>query len=125
MIGIDIIKISRMEKLLEKFGTKALRRFLCDEEIDNLAPSAQSAAGYWALKEAASKALGCGIGGEFGFFDIKIAKSDKGAPKISLSQRAIERFEITSAEASITHDGGFAVAVVHFETKREKSVESF
>ena len=125
MIGIDIVEISRMKRVIEKFGQKALRRFLSDEEIHMHSPSTQSAAGYWALKEAASKALGCGIGKEFGFYDIKIAKSSKNAPKIKLAKHIIERFGITSAEVSISHDGGFAVAVVYFESSKKEPVESF
>ena len=73
MIGIDIIAVSRVEKMIEKFGEKALKRFLDEDEI-KLAKNPTSAAGYWAAKEAASKAIGTGIGKECGFFDIKITR---------------------------------------------------
>ena len=33
MIGIDIVPISRIEKMIDKFGKKALKRFLTDDEI--------------------------------------------------------------------------------------------
>ena len=33
MIGVDMVVISRIEKMLEKFGEKALRRFLSESEI--------------------------------------------------------------------------------------------
>ena len=124
MIGIDIVKIERMQKMIDRFGSKALERFLCDSER-NLVNSTATAAGFWALKEAASKALGCGIGAEFGFQDVRIRKSEKNAPLIALSRSAIERFGIQRAEASITHDGGFAVAVVVIETKQEMPLEEF
>ncbi len=124
MIGIDIVKIERIKQMMERFGSKAMDRFLCKEEQD-LVSSASTAAGFWAVKEAAAKALGCGIGKEFGFFDIRIGKSKKNAPYVLLSKKTIERFEIESAAVSITHDGGFAVAVVVFETKQKQKIEGF
>ena len=33
MIGIDIVVISRIEKMIEKFGDKALERFLSPKEM--------------------------------------------------------------------------------------------
>ena len=124
MIGIDIVQIDRIEKMMRRFGPKALERFLCQEERE-LVLSASTAAGFWAVKEATAKALGCGIGKEFGFFDIRIRKSEKNAPYILLSKSVIERFEIENAQVSITHDGGFAVAVVVIETKKKTKVEGF
>ena len=111
MIGIDIIAIDRIAKMSERFGQKALERFLSPKEIP-LAKSAASTAGLWAAKEAASKALGTGIGKECSFFDIKIKKDKNGAPKIKYSKEIRKRFRIKESALSITHDGGFAIAVV-------------
>ena len=111
MLGIDIIKTSRMASLMERFGEKSLQRFLCDEEIKSI-KNHKSAAGYWAAKEAFSKALGTGIGAQCSFKDIKIYKDERGAPKIALSHKIITAFSITDAALSITHDGEYAVAVV-------------
>ncbi len=116
MIGVDIVVISRIEKMIEKFGDKALARFLSPKEI-SLVKSPSSAAGYWAAKEAASKALGTGISKECGFHDIKISKTKKGAPKIKYSKAIRKKFKIQNSSLSITHDGGFAIAVVALETK--------
>ncbi len=118
MIGIDMVVISRIEKLIEKFGDKALKRFLSDEEIA-LVKSPSSAAGFWAAKEAASKALGVGIGSECGFHDICISKTAKGAPMITFTDEIIKNFSIKDSSLSITHDGGFAIAVVAIETNNE------
>ncbi len=94
MIGIDLIKTSRMNRLIERFGDKALQRFLCDDEI-SIIKNYKSAAGFWAAKEACSKALGVGIGKECGFHDIVIYKSAKGAPMLKLSERLLNNFNIT------------------------------
>ena len=110
MIGIDIVAIDRIERFMERFGERGLRRFLSEEEI-RTAKNSASIAGLWAAKEAISKALGCGIGKELGFHDIIIRKSDKGAPYFLLSEEAKKRFPLTKSALSISHDGGFAIAV--------------
>ncbi|MEJ2373055.1 MAG: holo-ACP synthase [Sulfurimonas sp.] len=124
MIGIDIIKTSRMQNMLDKFDQKALKKFLHADEI-KLVKNYKTAAGFWATKEAVSKALGSGIGKECSFFDIKIYKDDKGAPKLSFSKELINTFELIQAQLTITHDGEYAIAVVVLETKLSKKLESF
>ena len=111
MIGIDIVKIDRISRLKARHGELFLKRFLSDSEIA-LAKNDATLAGFWAAKEAASKALGVGISKECGFLDIVLSKSAKGAPKIKFSQRIYTSFNIKEASLSITHDGGFAVAAV-------------
>jgi len=111
MIGIDLIKTARMKRLMERFGEQGLSKFLSSEEI-RLVKNHSTAAGFWAAKEACSKALGCGIGHECGFHDIILSKSPKGAPQITLSQRVYKAFNIRNASVSITHDGDYAIAVV-------------
>ncbi len=110
-IGTDITVISRIEKSIDKFGKKFLDRFL-DESEQMLSTKAESIAGYWASKEAISKALGCGIGRELSFHDIIIYKDSKNAPHFKLSQKAQKIHKIKSSSLSIAHDGGFAIAVV-------------
>lgn len=116
MIGIDIVVISRIENMIERFGEKALKRFLSDDEI-KLIKRPLTAAGFWAAKEAASKAIGTGIGEECSFKDIKISKTKKNAPKIKYKKNLRKKFKIQNSSLSITHDGGFAIAVVSIERK--------
>ena len=112
MIGIDIASIDRIKNMYEKFGRKAYERFLSDEEID-LIKRAETAAGFWAAKEAASKAIGTGIGKECSFHDLKIKKDKKGAPKLKYSKALRKKYKIKKTSLSITHDKGLAIAVVH------------
>lgn len=111
MIGIDLIKTARMKRLIERFGDHGLSKFLSPEEII-LVKNHSTAAGFWAAKEACSKALGCGISHECGFHDIILSKTAKGAPKLTLSPQVQQAFNITSTSVSITHDGDYAIAVV-------------
>ena len=115
MVGIDLIKTARMERLMQRFGDKALEKFLSDDEI-KLVKNHTTAAGFWATKEAFSKALGTGIGASCSFHEIKIYKSEKGAPKLALSHRLVKEFSIVNTALSITHDGEYAVAVVTIKT---------
>ncbi len=110
-IGTDIIEINRIEKSLEKFGEKFKAKFLNSQEIA-LAKKVESIAGFWAAKEAIAKALGCGIGADLTFHDIILDKNPKGAPSFTLSKEAQKVHQIKSASLSISHDGGFAIAVV-------------
>lgn len=110
MVGIDIISVHRIENMLIKYDTKFLARFLNDGEY-HLAKNAQSTAGLWAAKEAASKALGCGICESLSFHDMTVTKSLKGSPSIVLSDKAAELFKVKKIHISITHDGGFSAAV--------------
>jgi len=109
-IGTDIIQINRIEKLIEKYGLNFKERFLCQEEIDR-AKKIETIAGLWAAKEAISKALGCGIGAQLTFHDILVLKDAKGRPSFTLSKEAQKRHAIKESSISISHDGGFAIAV--------------
>ena len=44
---------------------------------------AEFLAGRWAAKEALSKALGCGISGEYLFSEVEILPDEKGAPRVA------------------------------------------
>ncbi|HHD81090.1 MAG TPA: holo-ACP synthase [Campylobacterales bacterium] len=113
-IGTDITVVSRIEKSIQKFGDKFIDRFLNKSEKE-LVKKVESIAGFWASKEAISKALGCGIGEKLSFHDITIYKDEKNAPHFRLSAKAQNLHQIKGSSLSIAHDGGFAIAVVIIE----------
>ncbi len=110
-IGTDLVSIHRISKARARFSKRFLDRFLLPQEQKVLRDDTRIA-GRWAAKEAIAKALGCGIGSELSFHDIQIVKDPKGAPSFRLSPKAAERFEVRESSLSISHDGGFAIAVV-------------
>jgi holo-[acyl-carrier protein] synthase len=110
-IGTDIIAINRLEKSIDKFGDRFKEKFLTPLEIENT-KKIESLAGLWASKEAISKALGCGICKDLTFQDIIITKDSRGKPSFTLSDKSQNIFKIKSSSLSISHDGGFAIAVV-------------
>ncbi len=107
-VGTDIISIKRVQNSLYRFGDRFLDRFLSKSEQNSL-NSIESIAGFWAAKEAISKALGCGIGEELSFLDIEIKKTKKGEPFFEIKR---ENFKIKSSSLSISHEREFAIAVV-------------
>ena len=111
MIGIDITVISRIQKMIDRWQDKALNKFLSHKEIA-LGKNTSSYAGFWAAKEAASKAIGIGIGKKCAFHDIKIKKLKSGQPILKYKKKIRRKYNIKSTHLSITHDGGFAIAVV-------------
>lgn len=114
MIGIDIVAINRISTLTDKYGNKFLAKFLAKDEIE-IAKNKATIAGFFAAKEAFSKALGCGIGRGFSFHDVKVLKTNKGAPFFEISQKIKSNFNIKNSSLSISHDGGFAIAAVILE----------
>ena len=117
MIGIDIVSIARITHLKERFGDKAFLKFLSYEELSFVKNDA-TAAGFYAAKEAISKALGLGICAQCSFMDIRLYKDDKNAPSFTLSKALIDQFNITDLSLSITHDGGYAIAVATIEGEK-------
>jgi len=107
-VGTDIIDINRVKKSIDKFQDKFLERFLSKEEIE-IAKKVETVAGFWASKEAISKALGCGIGKELSFLDIEIKKNSNNAPYFEFKSK---KWDIIDSSLSISHDGNFAIAVV-------------
>ncbi|EIY7059805.1 holo-ACP synthase [Campylobacter coli] len=110
-IGCDIVAISRIDTIYQKHGNAFLDKFLNQNE-QKLIKSSSTLAGFWAAKEAASKALGVGICELCNFFDIEISKDERNAPKLKYSQKITKDFNITQTSLSISHDNGFAIAIV-------------
>lgn len=116
MIGIDATSLKRIKTTYERFGDRFLRRFLLPSEValcQNLDQSIniQRIAGFWAAKEAISKALGTGIGEQLSFLDIILNKDSKGKPHATLTKDKLKEFRISSIALSITHDQDLAIAV--------------
>ncbi len=111
-IGIDVISIHRIERVLSSHGERFLQRFLSEDEILLADHKASRIAGFWAAKEACSKAVGTGIGKDLSFHDILISKDSRSAPLITLAESKLHLFHLSKFSLSITHDSGIAIAAV-------------
>ena len=117
-IGTDIVEIARLQKVIDSHGKHFLERVYTECELELLADRKNSItflAGRWAAKEAAAKALGCGIGEKCNFTDINISSNASGQPEMSFSGAAAKeagRLGVTGIKLSISHEANYAVATV-------------
>jgi holo-[acyl-carrier protein] synthase len=112
-LGIDIIRIARIEAAIARFGMRFRNRVLTDAEHAYVRMRPQNFAGRWAAKEAVSKVLGLGVRG-VGWREIEIVRLPTGQPTVSLSGRALRRAEqlgMTRIAVSISHEAEYAVAI--------------
>ena len=117
-IGIDLCEIARMGEMIAR--EEFLRRFFTEEERVYIASrgqaAAQTAAGIYAAKEAALKAMGCGIA--LPLAQVGVTHDESGAPRYTLTGRAAGKMAALGGKAmhlSITHEGGMAAAVAILE----------
>ena len=116
-IGTDIVKVSRIAKLLERHPEFAEKVFT-DLEIEycRSRPSpAQSYAARFAAKEAVMKALGTGRDGQVNWRDIEVLRAAEGVPQLKLHGLALQRMETLGADSallSLSHEKEYAVAFV-------------
>jgi holo-[acyl-carrier protein] synthase len=78
------------------------------------AKPAQHLAAFWAAREAALKAMGCGFR-DIDFYDVSVGHDDKGKPVLLLSglaYRIAQDQAIASFELSISHTADVAIANV-------------
>ena len=120
-IGIDLAEISRLEEKLARNDTRFRDRVFTPAEIAYCEKRASRFASYavrFAAKEAAMKALGTGWAEGVGWQEIEIVNNEAGAPTISFSGRALERFNelgATRAHVSLSHSRDMAIAQVILE----------
>lgn len=117
-VGIDIVDVERIRTAIKRSGEGFITRVYTAAEIDyigNLQENAESAAGIWAAKEAAVKALGCGFRDGILFQDMHVAHEQQGRPYLVFSGRfliVMQESGLTSASLSISHCATHAVAAV-------------
>lgn len=127
MIGVDLLEISKFEKVLGRHGDRFLKRIFTEIELSyfyRLGPKkivvAELAARY-AAKEAVSKVLGTGIKvlgskGKIGVFwqEVEIITEFSGKPRVVLSGWAKKRAEelgFKEIHISLTHIKDLAQAI--------------
>lgn len=112
-LGIDIIRVSRIQESLARFGDRFVARVLTLAEAAYVRNRPETMAGRWAAKEAVSKVLGLGVRG-IGWRDIEIERLPTGQPAVKLHGRAKTRAEQLGMDriaVSISHESEFAVAI--------------
>ena len=120
-IGVDLILIERVARMLEAHGERFTTKVYTDAEVARCSGrrnAAQEYATRWASKEATMKALGTGWRQGVRFKDIENYNLPTGKPMIRLHGRAKEiaqELGATRVHVSVSHERGYAVAVVVLE----------
>jgi holo-[acyl-carrier protein] synthase len=120
-VGIDIVDISRIDRLLKAYGDQFASRILATGERPAFAASTRPAlflANRFAAKEALSKALGTGLRYPATLHAISVISDGIGKPSLCLhgplpaylASRGVVRHHL-----SLSHEKGMACAVVVLE----------
>lgn len=121
-IGVDIAETARVQKLVTKFGARFARRILTDDELSEFERRQHSTsylATRFAAKEATAKALGTGIGEQFGFHSIQIDHDGQGKPMLKFLDNGLDliaRLKISNAMISLSDEKNYVVAMVVLES---------
>ena len=122
-IGTDIVKVSRIEKSLKKYGENFARRILHENELQIFKQRKTSKyylAKRFAAKEALAKALGTGIAKGISFEEIEVINNDDGKPELILHGTALDianQLGVGSLFISLSDEKKYAIAYVILESK--------
>lgn len=120
-VGIDIVKIDRIEKSYKKFGEEFAKRILTAAEMQRLTQTSKIysfLAKHFAAKEAFVKALGTGFRQGVTLQQIQIEKSLHGQPQIvafAAAKNFLDENAIKHIHLSLTDEVEYAAAVVVLE----------
>lgn len=127
-IGHDLVELERIHQIIEHGKRdRFLARIFTDDELEQLLNiKAQRlieyVAGRYALKEAVSKAFGCGIGASMGFHQIRISKLPTGKPVCTVDETVLQQLGYDSSSiiihVTITHERSMASAFAVVESKQ-------
>jgi holo-[acyl-carrier protein] synthase len=121
--GIDLVEIDRIQRSIDRYGDRFLKRVYTQAEQDyclRKRNSAESFAARFAAKEAGAKALGTGIGFGVNWREIEVVREPSGRPTIRFHGRAAEisrHLGAVHAALSLTHTNQLAAASVVLEDR--------
>ena len=120
-IGTDVCSIERIQKSLDRFGDRLVKRILTPAErprFERVKDKAGHLAKRFAAKEAFSKAIGTGIHAPFTWQSITVTRNSRGKPGIEPDEamrKHLKKMGVTDAHISLTDDGDVAMAFVVLE----------
>ena len=121
-IGVDLVTVSRIKGIHERFGDRFARRFLHQNELTALASHenpVQFLAKRFAVKEAAVKALGTGERTGVLLRDFYIEHTELGKPLLRVdgaAKQLCEKLNIQASHVSLSDEGDQVVAFVVLES---------
>ena len=113
-IGVDIVKIERIEAVYRRFGDRFARKVLSAEELSAGPVTTSLIAKRFAAKEAIAKALGTGFRGGITMPSITITKNSLNKPQVALTGAAAERLRVIGAQQVLVSIADEVDSVVAF-----------
>ena len=120
-IGVDLVECSRIERSLERFGEKFLRRVFTPAEVaycSSKRNKIERLAARFAAKEAALKALGTGLRHGITWQQVEVRRQPGSRPTIAFSGVAAQyaaRLGVKHVSLSLSHTAEQAIAMVILE----------
>jgi holo-[acyl-carrier protein] synthase len=116
-IGVDLVEIERIEKMIERYGEKFLKRIYTNVEISYCSKKKDrgSYAARFATKEAVFKATGFGLGKSMRWKDVEVVNDQKGKPEVKLYGKTAEILETKKIHLTLSHSKDAAIAMVVLE----------
>lgn len=117
-IGTDLVKVERMQILLDKHQDKIAQRILSESEFIQFQQAAKPAsflAKRFAAKEAVAKAFGTGFRHGLSLRHIAVSNDVNGKPELvftGYAQNLVEQMRIGRSLISLSDDGDYAIAYV-------------
>lgn len=114
--GIDIVEVQRIRDICERRGSRFAAKLLHPHEIQELEEVANQVvfiAKRFAVKEAAAKALGIGIGKKLGFQDMYVEHDELGKPLLKFTDSCIKRLGLQDKSSILTIADEKSYAVAH------------
>ena len=113
-IGVDIVKLERVEAAYERFGERFARKVLSPDELATSVMTAFFIAKRFAAKEAIAKALGTGFREGITMPLITVTKNQLNKPEVALTGAAAERLRAIGAQEVLVSISDEVDSVVAF-----------
>lgn len=119
--GVDLCEVDRIEKSIERFGDKFIKRIYTPGEIayvERKANKFERYAARFAAKEAGMKAIGTGWRLGVTWQDFEVANLPSGKPTLrfhGVAAKFAERLGVKNVALSITHTAQLGMAHVILE----------
>ncbi len=116
-IGIDVLKVDRIEHVYQKYGARFVKHLLLPEELEQLGRTARPVrflAMRFAAKEAIVKGMGTGFSHGVWIRDVGVVQNAWGKPEVIYSVRGAkvrDGLGIGEGHVTLTDEAGLVVAV--------------
>jgi holo-[acyl-carrier protein] synthase len=122
-IGVDLVSVSRMERVIRRWGDRFVGRVFTPDEIEFCSKRVSTFHAFslrFAAKEAFSKALGLGMRKGIQWRDIEVFNYPEGKPGLKLHGTSLEichKEGVSNIHLSLSDEGENGVAMVVLEKK--------